>query len=331
VTPARRRFGSVRKRASGRYQVRYLGPDGRQRTTPETFARKSDADRYLSVVEAQMVRGEWIDPARAEVRLQDYAERWIAQRPGLRPRTAHLYSWLLGKHITPYLGPVPLGKLDTPTIREWRARLLATGVSQTMAAKAYRLLRAVLTTAVREDELLRTNPCRIPGADQEKPGERPVLTVAQVLALADVVPPRYRALVLVSTFGCLRWGEVTALQRQDLDVDAGMVRVRQHSWSIGGVGSSLARRSRVPAGGRLRFRRLLFRQFGRISRSTCRRTRERWCSPVRVGGRSGAGTSTSSSGGRRPWTRSACLACTSTICVIPGTRWRPGRARACAI
>jgi hypothetical protein len=28
------------------------------------------------------------------------------------------------------------------------------------------------------------NPCRIPGADQEHPAERPVLTVAQVFALA---------------------------------------------------------------------------------------------------------------------------------------------------
>lgn len=37
---------------------------------------------------------------------------------------------------------------------------------------------------------------------------------------------RYRALVLLAAFGSLRWGEVTALQRCDLDVDAGTVRVR---------------------------------------------------------------------------------------------------------
>jgi integrase len=105
-----------------------------------------------------------------------------------------------------------------------------------MAAKAYRLLRAVLMTAVKEDELIRINPCRIPGADQEKASERPVLTVAQVFALAEQVPDRYRALILVSTFGCLRWGEVAALQRQDVDTEAGTVRVRQQYIEVRGTG-----------------------------------------------------------------------------------------------
>jgi integrase len=82
-------------------------------------------------------------------------------------------------------------------------------------------------TAVKEDEIVPKNPCRITGADQEKPAERPVLNVAQVFKLADAVPARYRALVLVTTFACLRWGEVTALQRQDIDPESGAVRIRQ--------------------------------------------------------------------------------------------------------
>jgi hypothetical protein len=32
---------------------------------------------------------------------------------------------------------VELSRLDTPMIREWRARLLGNGVSETTAAKAY--------------------------------------------------------------------------------------------------------------------------------------------------------------------------------------------------
>ena len=37
---------------------------------------------------------------------------------------------------------------------------------------------------------------------------------------------RYRALVLLATFASLRWGEATALRRCDLDLAAGIVRVR---------------------------------------------------------------------------------------------------------
>ena len=277
-----RRFGNIRKLSSGRYQIRYPGPDGRMRTGPDTYARSGDAQRALTLIEAHMVAGEWADPNRGKVRLGDYAARWIAQRPGLRPRTVDLYSWLLDRYIAPQLGGVPLGKLSTPMIREWRANLLGAGVSVSMAAKSYRLLRAVLATAVEEDKILVRNPCRIRGAGEEHATERPVLTVAQVFDLADRVgrrpvgnirqlpdggyrlrfarhgvmrrgpevyrtraeaeralwkiadggqadcdyDRRFRALVLLATFASLRWGEVTALTRADIDLKAGLVRVR---------------------------------------------------------------------------------------------------------
>ena len=165
-------------------------------------------------------------PTRAKIRLGDYAERWVAERAGLRPRTIELYRWLLGKHVVPMLGPVPLGTLTTPMIRHWRAELLKSGVSETMAAKSYRLLRAVLNTAVDEDRIIPRNPCRVRGADRENPAERPVLTVAQVFQLADAMRyQRLRVLILVTAFATLRWGEATALRRCDIAADGSWVRV----------------------------------------------------------------------------------------------------------
>jgi hypothetical protein len=76
-------------------------------------------------------------------------------------------------------------------------------------AKAYRLLKAILNTAV-DDGLIRRNPCRIKGAGQEKSAERPVLTVPQVYALAGATDERYRVLVLLAAFTSLRWGELAA-------------------------------------------------------------------------------------------------------------------------
>jgi integrase len=280
--PGHRRFGNIRRLPSGRYQASYLGPDGQRRSAQETFERKTDADKALSLIEAQIVHGDWTDPERAKIRLSDYAGTWITQHPRLRPRTVDHYRWLLKKHIAPYLGGVSLGKISTGMVREWRATLLSNGVSVSMAAKAYRLLRAVLMTAVNEDKILPWNPCRIRGAGDENTPERPVLTVAQVFELAECVgrrpvgnirkvsaggyrlryrrygemrtspevyatraeaeralwrmlsdgradcnqDRRFRALVLLATFASLRWGEVTALRRCDLDLDSGIVRVR---------------------------------------------------------------------------------------------------------
>jgi hypothetical protein len=75
-------------------------------------------------------------------------------------------------------------------IREWRAALLDQGVSVSTAPKAYRLLRAVLMTAVDEDKILSSNPCRVRGAGDEHAPERQVLTVAQVFELAERVGRR---------------------------------------------------------------------------------------------------------------------------------------------
>ncbi len=69
-------------------------------------------------------------------------------------------------------------------------RRLDNGVSVSVAAKSYRLLRAIMTTAVDEDNLLPRNPCRIKGGGDEEAEERPVLTVRQVFDLAELVGRR---------------------------------------------------------------------------------------------------------------------------------------------
>ena len=142
-------------------------------------------------------------------------------------KDVEIYRGSLKRHIVPHLGGVPLGKLDSAMIREWRARILGNGTSVSEAAKAYRFLRAVLMTAV-DDLIIPRNPCRIRGAGAERPEERPVLTVRQVLDLAERMPDaRFRMMVLLAAFASLRWGELAALRRCDLDPVAGTVSVRR--------------------------------------------------------------------------------------------------------
>ena len=108
-----------------------------------------------------------------------------------------------------------------------------------MVAKAYRLLRGILMTAVEQDELIRRNPCRIVGAGTESPDERPVLSIEQVCVLADLMPARQRMLIMVATFASLRYGEVTALRRMDIDLARGAVSVRQAFTEVRGQGMML--------------------------------------------------------------------------------------------
>ncbi|MFC4072867.1 tyrosine-type recombinase/integrase [Actinoplanes subglobosus] len=219
-----RRFGNIRKLPSGRYQARYLGPDGITRNADHTFETEKLAAQWLTLIESEIIRGEWQAPEAGEVHLSGYGKEWIAHRK-LQPRTRENYEDLFRLHIEPILGHLSLGAIKPQTIRSWRGKLLASGTTESQAVKSYSLLRAILNTAVREDEILKQNPCRIPGYDRYHTPERPVATVAQVLALAEQMPPRYVALITVAAFSGLRWGELAALRRCDVDLAAGTVRV----------------------------------------------------------------------------------------------------------
>ena len=230
----RRRFGRVRKLPSGRYQARYPGPDGIDRPADETFASKTDAEVWLTLREAEIRRGEWVDPEAGSALVETYAATWIEERPGLRPRTVRLYGYLLRAHVAPYFREITIGGVTLARVRRWRKNLLDSGVSPVTTAKAYRFLRAVFNTAV-DDGLIRRNPCRVKGADKEDSSERSVLTVAQVYALADAIGPRYRALVLLAAFASLRWAELAALRPEDIDLDARTVWItRQIDYPPGG-------------------------------------------------------------------------------------------------
>lgn len=93
-------------------------------------------------------------------------------------------------------------------------------------AEAYRLLKAIMNTAV-SDGMIKQNPCTVKGGGAENSPERPVLSISEVFALAEAIDRRYRALVLLATFTNLRWGEAVALRRKDVDLKARTVRVER--------------------------------------------------------------------------------------------------------
>lgn len=229
----RRHFGRVRKLPSGRWQVRHLGPDGLLRPAPHTFPTKGAAEAWLTNVEADMLRGEWRDPDAGRVPLDEFAERWIKERPGLAGATVVLYEGLWRNHLEPELGRLELWEVDPARVRSWRQERLDAGVGPTTVAKAYRLLKAMMTTAV-DDELIRRNPCRIKGAGTERSPERPLVGVLDVYAIADNIKPWYRAMVLLGAFTGLRWGELIALRRRDVDLTNGVVHVRSALQEVDG-------------------------------------------------------------------------------------------------
>ena len=220
----RRGFGTVRRLRSGRWQARVWDPaSGAQIPAPQTFASRTDARRWLAEAQTDQARGGWVSPRSGQVPLTVYASEWLGHRV-LQPRTAELYRHILDRHILPALGSTHLAELSARQIRLWHAPLA--GMYPCTGAKAYRLLHAILATAV-ADELIARNPCAIKGAGVERSPERPVAAMDQVDALADAIASRYRLLVLLAAWCSLRKEELLGLQRRDIDLGAGVLRVER--------------------------------------------------------------------------------------------------------
>jgi integrase len=134
------------------------------------------------------------------------------------------------RNLRVHLGPLhdmPLRAITSAVVREWYASALRGTGGRTSIQQAYRFLRAVMNTAVRDGAILK-NPCNIPGAGSDRAKERPIASPAQVVALIDAITPRYRAAVLLAAWCGLRRGEVIALLPGDVDLAAGTVTVRRN-------------------------------------------------------------------------------------------------------
>lgn len=214
-----------------RYDVR-TRIDGRVVT--KTCRTLEDARAYAFTVEADKLRSSAVDPRLGRVLFRTYAEEWLEARVvkgrPLAPMTRRGYEGLLRRVIYPTFGKTPLNAITVDRVNSWHGRATAARGPDT-AAKAYRVLRAILATATAEDRIGR-NPCRIKGAGIERAPERRMPSTAEVLELAEVIEPRCRALVLLAGFGSLRTGEMLGLRRADVDLLHRQVHVRQQAQEI---------------------------------------------------------------------------------------------------
>ncbi|WP_036429045.1 site-specific integrase [Mycobacterium sp. H4Y] len=225
------------RRPPKRWHASYIGPDGARHKAPGTFGAKMDGEAWLAAERRLIDLNVWTPPAQREAEKQahgltlaDYAPTWIEQRTvggqPLKPRTQSHYTRLFEEHIKPTaLGKLPLGNITVQAVRQWHATTLID--KPTYRAHAYGLLHAVLATAVTDGYLL-ANPAQITGAGGTASKKRAViLDVAEVGQLADAIDERFKALVLISAWCGLRWGEVTELRRKDFSTDCALLTVER--------------------------------------------------------------------------------------------------------
>ncbi|MGH2780658.1 MAG: tyrosine-type recombinase/integrase, partial [Thermoleophilaceae bacterium] len=232
--PARRRFGSVRRLPSGRWQARYWDAAGDRVGAPSTFATKGDAQRWLSAAETDQSRGDWHDPRLGDVPFREWADRWmVTKAPTLGPATQELYRYLLRKHVVPRFGSMAVGRITAAEVQAWLADLHRSELSPNTVAKAYRCLSGAMDGAV-DAGLIARSPCTLKGAGTERHAEMQIAAPEQVADLAAAVGPRWEALVFAAAYTGLRWGELAGLRRCDVDLERNLVAVTRKLGEVNG-------------------------------------------------------------------------------------------------
>lgn len=228
-------MGHIEKRTRNRtavWRARYRDPGGRERS--RTFARKIEAERFLSSVETAMNRGDWIDPSLGRTTIAEWAPRWLAAKRRLKPKTRAGYESLLRAHLVPALGDVPLAKLERIHVEQWVSGMENSGLSASRIRQGFNVLAAMLDAAVANGMIVR-NVARGVELPRIPRKERRFLSEPQVMRLAEAVPVEYRALILVLAYSGMRWGEAVALRRGRCDLLRRRLHVLESAVEVDGT------------------------------------------------------------------------------------------------
>lgn len=212
------------------WQARWRDPANRQRK--KTFPRRVDAERFLAGIEADKLRGAYVDPRAGQVTLAGYAtDRWLPAQVHIRPGTRDLYRAHLRTHVLPALGNRPLSAVRRSDCRTFVAALSGKLAPATVGT-VFAVLRMVMQGAV-DDELLAANPCsRVPLPRVERPDVEP-LAPAEVVRLTETITPRYSVAVFLAAGAGLRQGEVLGLLAGRVDFLHRRIAVEQQLAGLG--------------------------------------------------------------------------------------------------
>jgi integrase len=227
----------IRSLSTGRnaYLVRYRGPDGKERS--KQFKRRRDAERFASLVEVDLARGEWVDPRLGRITVEEWFERWWPTSTGLRLTTRARDEASFRNHVLPTFGSTPLARLDRTRLREWVRHLSdadGAGLAPASVAKTVHVFNKVVRAAV-EDRVIASNPVErlpLPKISRE---EMRFLNVDELSRLAATIDQRYTGLVLLGGYGGLRIGEMLALRWSRVDLDRGRIEIVEGLTDLAGT------------------------------------------------------------------------------------------------
>jgi integrase len=225
---------SIRRRetnAGVRYDVQWRLPDRSKRK--KTFISERAAKQFEAKLVTSSGTGESLDPRGGRTDLETVYRSWIASRPDLSAKVRRGYedNWRL--RIQPHFGNWPIAKIDHESIQRWVNEMSASGLSPRTVRWTHTVLKMSLDYAIDDGRLIAKNPATRTKFPPMRRTTHTYLTAREVADLADACGTQ-GDVVLILAYSGLRFGELTGLNVEDVDVEARRIPVRRSITQVGG-------------------------------------------------------------------------------------------------
>lgn len=238
-------MSSIQHRRNDRsdsWVVRFRDPGGTHRG--KAFVDLGSAERWQAFFDARGEReADRLAQATAVQRNTPGAHTigsWVAAhieaKSGIHEGTRRDYRGYLARNIAPALGDVPVAALTKQDVGQWVNQLAASGLSPKTIKNRHSLLSDALAAAVEDGQVPRNvaKSVKLPTIAPASAVER-APTRLEVDAIIAAVQAPYPAVVTLLARTGMRWGEATALQVGDVDLDRATITVARAWKHTGGA------------------------------------------------------------------------------------------------
>lgn len=235
--------GSIRQRPDGRWEARFTYTDELERKKRSSVyaASQKECRQKLTAALKSVDEGSFSKVQRYTV--SQWLDEWLSTYCGdLRPSTRSGYRSKIETRIKPYLGNSTLSALSNVQLQKYYNKLQAGDKEHDpLSPKSIQSIHGILHKALDQAvaaKIIPYNPAdHIKLPKIKRPDLAPIMDENVVRFLQAIKGDRFERLFIVDLFSGLRLSEIVGLQRDDVDLDTGLLTIRrqiQKSYSDSG-------------------------------------------------------------------------------------------------
>lgn len=208
-----------------RYRVRYLNPDGDERSKSFFDKEKRLAEDFMHSIESDKARGTFVDPRSGRVKFRTYSTEWLENQI-FDLATYDVVERQLRLHVLPIIGDREISSIKASDISALNKRLQNGGLSESYRNRIHSCISTILNAAI-EDDIITKNPCRAKSANKPRITADKIIPwpVDKIASIKRYLPEKHRIMVDLGAKCGMRQGEIFGLGLEDIDFEKEQINI----------------------------------------------------------------------------------------------------------